>query len=175
MVPIIDLVIIIFLSGFVFYGFFFGLIRTVGSIISLALGIWAASHYYAFVFAFLKTWFLGYDTFGRAFAYIVIFIIVNRLAMIGFSVLNSTYNLISIIPFLKTFNRLLGAIFGFLEGSFLMAVLVYFAVSYASLPLVGGWLAELLVKSRLAIYFFKLSSFLSPFLPAIIIKIKSVI
>lgn len=174
MVPVIDLFLILFLFGFIFYGFFFGLIRTVGSLLAMVLALWIAGYFYQFLFLLIKSWFLGYDSFGKSLAYIILFTIANRLIMLGFRLLETTYNLISIIPFLKTINRLGGAIFGFLEGSIVLSVALYFVASHADLPLIGGYIMDLFALSKMAVYFIKFAAYLSPFLPVIMDKLASI-
>jgi len=117
------------MSGFVFYGLFFGLIRAVGSLAGVIAGAWLASIFYIDAFELAENLFFGHDALGKIVTFIVLFTIINRLICFGFSLLDKTYNIISIIPFLKTINRLGGAVFGFLEGGVVAGLALYIAAN----------------------------------------------
>ena len=50
----LDLALTIILAGFVFYGLFFGLIKTVGSLAGVVIGAWGASRLYLWLLAFAR-------------------------------------------------------------------------------------------------------------------------
>ncbi len=169
MLPIIDIILIIILAGFVFYGLFFGFIRAIGSIIALLVGLWAASHYYLVVFNWSSELFFGHNNFGKVVVFMLMFSLIDRLAALGFAMLDRTFKIISIIPFLKSINRLAGAVFGLLLGVVVLSVVIYFLSSY---PLIGGWLNKLVSGSKVVPYFGKAINIIKPFLPQILDKIK---
>lgn len=169
MISIIDLILIIILFGFVFYGFFFGLVRTIGSLAGIAIGFWAASHFYLKVFSWINELFFGYDSTGKVIIFLLLFIVVNRLIVLLFSLLNRAFDIISIIPFLKSINRLLGAALGLAVGAAVLGIIVSFAVG---LPFLGGWLVKLLVGSKLLPYLFKFVKLFGFLIPAASNKIK---
>lgn len=169
MISIIDLILIIILFGFIFYGFFFGFVRTIGSLAGIAIGFWAASHFYLKVFLWVKELFFGYDSTGKVIIFLLLFTIVNRLVVLLFSLLNRAFGVISIIPFLKSINRLLGAALGLIVGAAILGIIISFAVG---LPLLGGWLAKLLAGSKLLPYLFKFVKLFGFLIPAATDKIK---
>ncbi|MCX6784490.1 MAG: CvpA family protein [Candidatus Komeilibacteria bacterium] len=121
---LLDLLILIFLGVFVFKGLKLGLIEAVGGIVGIILGIILANHYYPGV----AEWLGGFVKSGLVAgvgAYILVFIVINRLVALAFLVLNKVFDLVAIIPFLKSFNHLLGAIFGFIEGVLILGIAVY--------------------------------------------------
>jgi len=168
MVPIIDIVLIIIIAGFTFYGLFFGFIRTIGSLFGLLAGLWAASHFYIFAFDLGQKIFFGYDGIGKIITFILLFTIVNRLVVMGFALLDNVFDIISIIPFLKSINRLAGGIFGFLIGAIILSAVIYFVTGY---PIIGGWLAKTLSISKVIPYLEKITFLVKPFLPKILDKI----
>jgi uncharacterized membrane protein required for colicin V production len=168
MVPIIDIILIVFLAGFVFYGLFFGFIRTLGALVGILAGLWVASHFYGQAFEWIGKIFFGYESAGKIVVFLLLFTIVNRLVALGFSLLNSAFNIIAIIPFLKSINRLAGAIFGFLLGTIILSAVIYFVTGY---PIIGGWFNKILDVSKVAPYLGKVIIIIKPFLPEILDKI----
>ena len=169
MVSIIDLIFIIILFGFGFYGFFFGLIRTIGSLSGIIVGAWAAGHYYLIVFGWIKNLFLGYDAFGKIAVFLLFFAIINRLVVLLFSLINNAFGIVSIIPFLKSINRFLGAIFGLILGALILAVVLQ---TIGNVPFLGGWIGKFLVASKIIPFIFKVSFFATPLVSGIFDKAK---
>jgi len=169
MVPIIDIFLILFLAGFVFYGFFFGLIRTIGSLAGFVAGAWLASHYYLGAYQYIQKFFLGYDSFGKIFTFFVIFLVASKLVSFAFAILDRTFNLISIIPFLSSINKLGGALFGLALGVFALGLIVHFAYG---LPLLGGLFGRWLEFSKIMPYIIGFNKLIAPLLPVLIEKAR---
>ncbi len=169
---IFDTILLVILAGFVFYGLFFGLIRTLGSLVGVVVGAWLASHYYLTIFDWTQDLFFGHDNLGKVIIFIVLFIVVNRLTGFGFALLEKTFNIISIIPFLKTINRLAGAVFGFLEGALVLGLILYVASRYT---FIGHWFGKWLVNSEIAPFLLKFVNILLPLLPEVLKKLQSLI
>lgn len=169
---IFDVVLLIILAGFVFYGLFFGLIRTLGSLVGIVAGAWLASRYYLAVFDWAENLFFGYGNLGKVVCFILLFVIINRLIGFGFSLLNKAFNIIAIIPFLKTINRLAGAILGFIEGGLVLGLILYVAAKYSFIgSLFGDWLSG----SQVAPFLLKFVNVLLPLLPEVLKKLQSLI
>jgi len=170
--PIIDIVFIIILSGFVFYGLFFGLIRAIGVLLGIFVGAWVASHFYLLLFSYVQKMFYGWDNTGKVLVFLFIFSLVQKLVMILVSLLDKLFSFISIIPFLKTINKLAGALLGFLEGSLVIGLLIFVTARYS---FVDHWLGHWLVASKLAPFFLKTAKVVMPLLPEFLKQIKSII
>ena len=162
--PIFDIVLLIILLGFIFYGLFFGLIRTLGSLLGVVVGLWLTFVFYLQVFEWVKNLFFSHDLAGKIVVFIFLFTIINRLIGFIFAVLDRTFDLLSIIPFLKTINRLAGAALGFFEGGLVLGmVLLYVAqTSY------GAWLAS----SQVAPFLIKFTKAIVPLVPQLLDKLK---
>lgn len=158
--PIIDLVLLFIWAGFVFYGLFFGLIRTLGSLLAVVAGAWAASLFYLNLFNVIQSWFFGLDNLGKIVCFIIVFTLANRIIGLVFSILDKAFNIFSIIPFLKTINRIGGAILGFFEGALVLGILVYLGVEYLSL---NSWLPWGIKQSVVVPPLIDLIQFLVPF------------
>ena len=167
---LIDVILIVVLAGFVFYGLFFGFIRTLGVFIGLIAAAFLASRLYLPVAYWLESFFFGYNNLGKILIFVVLFILINRLTGFLFYLLNKTFNLISIIPFLKTFNRLGGAVLGFLTGALSIGLFIYVISRYSLIEtLFGNWFAQ----SEFAPFFLKFANVLLPLLPEALKRLKS--
>ena len=169
---IFDIVLLIILAGFVFYGLFFGLIRTLGSLIGVVLGAWLASRFYIPVFEWAQDLFFGYDNLGKVLTFIILFTVINRLVGLIFAILDKTFNIISIIPFLKTINRIAGAVLGFIEGGLVLGLILYVAAKYSFLE---SWFGGMLTNSDIAPFLLKFVNILLPILPEMLKKLQGLI
>jgi len=167
-----DVVLLIILAGFVFYGLFFGLIRAVGSILGLIIGVWLASIFYLQAFGFIQKFFIGKEDLGRIITFVILFIIINRVVGFIFILLDKTFDFISIIPFLKSINRLAGAIFGLLTGSLLLGFIFYTVQDY---PFIGSWLSNSFSKSKVVPYMIKAVEVAKPIFPGIFSALKNLL
>jgi len=169
---VFDVALLVILAGFVFYGLFFGLIRTLGSLAGVIVGAWLASRFYLEVFAWVKDLSFGFNNLGKVVVFIILFALINRLVCFAFMILDKTFNIISIIPFLKSINRLAGAILGLLMGGLVLGLILYIAARYTVFnSFFGDWLVNSEVASRLV----KFATVLTPLLPEVLKKLQSLI
>jgi uncharacterized membrane protein required for colicin V production len=169
---IFDIVLVLFLAGFVFYGLFFGLIRTIGSLLGLIIGVWAAAMFYQDVYGWVRDLAFGFDVLGKTIIFLIIFTLVNRLVVLIVAIINRTFDIISIIPFLKTINRLTGAIFGLIEGAFLLGFLYYFVQSFAIL---NNFVMGFAKGSVIMPYLARFVEVLSPIMPQLLDQLKNLV
>lgn len=170
--PLIDVILVIVLSGFVFYGLFFGLIRTLGAFLGVFVGALLASRLYAPVADWVNPFFFSYNNLGRVLVFLILFSLLNRLTGFLFYLLDRAFNIISIIPFLKTINRLGGAMLGFLTGSLSIGLILYVAGKYSFLD---HWFGQWLSQSDYSRFFVNFADVLLPLLPEMLKKIQSLI
>jgi membrane protein required for colicin V production len=169
---IFDVVLLIILAGFVFYGFFFGLIRTVGMLAGLLVGSWIASRFYLDVFSWFSKWWPGNPNIGKIVSFIVCFTIISHLVGWAFILFEQAFKVVTIVPFVKTINRLLGALFGFVEGALALGLILYVSARYVP---EGLAIAKWLDSSVIAAFLISFSKILAPMLPEIYKKIKTII
>jgi uncharacterized membrane protein required for colicin V production len=172
MLPIIDIALLLGLAGFVFYGLFFGLIRSVGSLAGLLAGAYGASRLYLIVFNWVAGFHWGHEGLIKIICFIVCFTVISRLVSLIFVILDKFYSILTIIPFLKTINRLAGALLGFVQGSFVLGLFVYVIARYTP---AGSPPAEWLASSQLAPFFLNFGNALVPLLPELLQKLQSII
>ncbi|GEM_PF-189586 len=156
-----DLMLLIILLLFASAGFRFGLIHAVGSLVGIAVGLVVAGRMYEVVALKIVPYIGGSEALARFFAYLVIFILVNRLVGVAFWILERTYNILAIVPGLKLINRGLGALLGFIEGILVLGVIFHLI---GRVPVLGTAMAPI-ARSQLAQWILSVSSLLLPLLP----------
>jgi len=165
-----DIVVIVILAGFAWYGFFFGFIQVLGNLASLIVGAYLASRFYIPIFNWLDRFIPGSPTTGKIIVFIICFGIISRLVNWAFILLEQAFNVISIIPFLKTANRIVGLVFGLAEGIFLLGVIAYlFDRHLSSISFLSRWLET----SSLAPKLIAISKIIAPFIPKLISRLQS--
>ena len=167
---ILDLILVFLVFLAIAFGFITGLIQAVGGFIGLVLGAWAAGRFYEVVGVWLTPIFLGNSITARIVAFILIFTIVNRLVGLLFWIVGKIFNLVSIIPFTKSLNRILGALLGFLEGTLFLGVILYF-VSQLS---ISEWWIQVINGSSVAGLMMAVAGILTPLLPEVINKVNPI-
>jgi membrane protein required for colicin V production len=172
MIPLIDVILLIILAGFVFYGLFFGLIRTFGAFAGVIVGAYLASRFYLPAFDWVNELFFRFPNLGKVLMFIILFTLINRAVGFGFYLLDKAFNIISIIPFLKTINRLGGAVLGFVTGALILGLILYVASRYA---FIDNWFGQWLVGSKIVPFLTRFSDLLLPLLPEMLKKLKSLI
>lgn len=168
---ITDVILILIIAGFAFTGFWFGLIHMVGSFVSIVVAALVSGKYFEFAadkFSFL---FGGRENLGRIITFILLFLIVTRLVGFVFWLINKAFNIIAVLPFLKTANRIGGAILGLLEGIILTSLTLFLLARY---PL-GDTITNALSTSRVVEYLLDVANKVAPLLPDVVQKAQSVI
>lgn len=168
---IFDLILILILFLFIAFGFALGLIETIGALVGVVLGAWVAGQYYEPFGGWLESILLGHGNTSRVIAFIVIFVLVNRLTGLVFHLVSKLFHLLSFIPFTKTINRLLGALLGLLEGTLVLGLSLYFIVRFPF----SDWFSGVITGSKVAVWLMEMGNFLAPLLPEIIRQAKSLI
>ena len=109
---------------------------------------------------------------GKVIAFLIVFGIVSRLVSWLFALLDKALRLLSIIPFLKTINRLTGAALGLFLGGLILSLLIYFGSRY---PWSQPWLTATLKTSEVAPWLLRLNDLVIPLLPKVLQQLKSII
>ena len=162
-----DLILLLILFGFVWFGFWNGLFHALGGLVSVVVGVFIASRWYE-VLALKFLPFLG-DNFNisKILAFIAVFIVARFIVFLIFRTVNKFFEL----PILKIFNKLGGAAFGLIEGALIIGLLLYFSTKF---PLGSGWL-EMLENSNFAPTLIGFGKILLPLIPEAVKQIKALI
>lgn len=168
---IFDIILLIILLGFIWFGFWFGLIYSIGSLLGIIIGIYIAGAWYNQLAYWTLFIFQNNLNLARIVCFIIIFIIVNRLVGFSFYLINKIFKVISLLPFLKTINRLGGAIIGFFEGTLVLGLILYLVTLY---PFWAN-LNQAISGSRIAHYLIVMARILSPLLPKLLKRLKDIV
>lgn len=159
-----DLLLLASIAGYVWGGFWTGLIQSVGGLVGLFVGQIVASRWYEHFGNLLSPVFKDNHLVANIFAFILLFLLVSRLVGLLFWLVNKVFNFIAIIPGLKMVNRLGGAVFGLLEGALFIGITLQFL---AHLPISTPF-AGTIANSAMAKYFLDITAWLVPLFPAFI-------
>lgn len=167
-----DIGLLVVLAGFIFNGLSKGMIRLLGQIVGLIIGAYVASHFYLTFYKWgesMVNW--GANT-EKFLAFTIVFVLVTSVVGIAFAMIEKIFDLISIIPFTKTINKLLGGALGLLEGCLTLGLLLYVASRYAW---IGGLVGTNLSNSHVAPILVKVANIIVPVLPDALRALQSII
>lgn len=163
---IIDIILLIIILGFFIRGWQKGLVRTLAGFIGLLLGVIIASHYHLqladwlMTISFLET----KASLAKIISFAAIFFIVNGIIAFGAFTVDKTFAILSFIPFLKTINRLAGAVLNLVAGIILIGLVMILLVEFPILGFIRPYLAE----SQIAPFLILIVKLLSPLWPEFI-------
>ena len=166
-----DLILVLIVFFFILAGLWFGLIHSLGALVGIIFGVLVAGKYF-------NTWaeatqgiFFGNINLARVVMFFLIMILVNRLIGLVFWVIEKIFKIVAIIPFMKTFNRLLGGGLGFLEGIIVVGGALYIAARYP----IGESFGGVLSSSAVGLWLIKAFGLFAPLLPEILRNLKTII
>ncbi len=166
----VDITLLILLGGFVLAGFWFGIIHMIGVLIGVVIGAFVSGQYYEGLGRWIGSYFGGTNNFIKVIAFLLLYVVTARLAGFLFWFFEKIFNFVAIIPFLKTFNRLLGAILGFVEGTLVLGLVVYVIEKFPF----GVQFTPLLQQSEIAKAVMLVGEILVPLLPVALRAVQSV-
>lgn len=121
-----DLVLLCVIGGFALFGLWFGFVATLGSLVGTVFGVYLASRWYVVP----ATWLInatGWNlNFCSVLTFIILYLIINRLIGFIFYIIDKSFSIITHLPFINSLNRLLGGVFGLLEGVVALGITFYF-------------------------------------------------
>lgn len=161
MLSIADVLLVIIIFGFAFAGFFFGLIHTLGSLVGTVAGFILASKFAPTLSGWLSIIF-GESGAVSIISFIIVFLVASRLVGFAFWLVQKVFDVVSMVPFLKSINRLLGAVLGFAEGIIVTGAVLYYASS-----IIPEWILSLGGTSAISGYLISVFTAILLFLPFI--------
>jgi membrane protein required for colicin V production len=168
----IDVIILIFLGIFVIYGFFSGLIRMVLNLLSSVLAIIFAIKYYQIFYEFFPFVGFGSDSVGNFVSFVLVLSLSLYLISAGFKLLAKVLKVISAIPIISFVNRLGGAVFGLVQGLFILGAIFFFLSSYSFLNTFFDYIVS---NSEISPFLITMVSWIEPFVPEAIDAFRSII
>ncbi|MEK7570595.1 MAG: CvpA family protein [Patescibacteria group bacterium] len=165
-----DIILLVLLFGFLWAGFWFGLIQTLGGIVGVIAGAIIAGRTYTTVGGWIGG---ANDRLGLAnwLAFTFIFVAVNRAVAIASGTVGKILNVTKVVPGVASANRLGGALVGLLEGALILGLLVNLAQRLAVSP----GLTQNLENSKVADILGAIGSSLMPLLPDAIKGVQNII
>ncbi len=168
---LLDVILIVILGGFVFYGFKNGLIQMLGSLVGLVLGVFLASRWYEPFSSWLASSFHWNILIARLVGFGLLLTLLNRAIGIAFWMVYKIFNILKIIPGVGAINHLGGAIVGFVEGLLTIGITLYLATKFNVSP---AW-TNTLKGSALLPFFTGVAQLVVPLLPGALKSAQSVL
>ncbi|MFA6131659.1 MAG: CvpA family protein [Patescibacteria group bacterium] len=135
---LVDIILLVLVGAFAFYGLWFGFIRILGNGVGLIVGAIVASQYTGLAIDYLGFLFANNTTVAGIVLFILILIVTQRLVGFVFWIVDRLFGFLRWLPFVGFVNKLLGGILGLIEGLVLVGAAVYFAQLMFP-TLIGGW------------------------------------
>ncbi len=166
-----DIALLVIISGFALFGLWFGLVQTLGSLVGTIFGVYLASRYYEP----LANWVIHFTGWSQNYVKVIIFIVsfmlIARLVGFVFWLMEKFLSIFTKMPFIHGLDRILGLVFGLLEGSIIVGVSLYFIARFPiSLSFMAG-----MEHSRVAPYLVQIASILIPLFPEALRLLKSTV
>jgi len=170
---IIDIILLILLLGFFIRGWQSGLIRMLAGLIGIVAGIVVAGHFYPVVAEwFIKMPFLvDKQNLTNVLSMVIIFLAVNGIIGMGAYLVDRTFHIFSFIPFLKTINKISGALLGLIGGAFIFGWLITMLDKFPFADFINNYL----INSEVVPYLLIVSNFIMPLWPTALEQIKGIL
>jgi len=148
---IVNILLVIAILGFIGAGYKDGFVHTAGRLVGAVIGFVLARSFSIAAGSFLAVLLpSGWARFG---AFVLIFVIVTELVGFVFKLADGAFKILSIIPFLKTINNILGAIIGVVEGIVLVGGSIWVLLNFDLIPSLTKTLeASALAKAILTVF-----------------------
>ncbi len=169
--PLFDIILLVVLIGFALFGLWFGLVHTIGSLIGTAFGVYLASRYYEP----LANWIINFTSWDQNYVKVIIFvltfILIARLVGFVFWIMEKVLLIFTRLPFIHGLDKLLGMVFGVVEGAVVIGVSLFFISRFPiSLTFMDG-----LAHSQLAPPLVRLAGILIPLFPEALRMLRSTV
>ncbi len=161
---LLDYILLGLIIFFTFWGLRKGFLQALGALFGIVIATVLAGRFYLILGERL-----GDTNLSSFLAFLIIFSLVLKLVGLMFWIFGKLFKLISIVPFLQTFDRLLGAILGMSGGILILSILVLFLSKYPF----NAWLLGSMRESIVTLVLIKISYIFVPLMPETINKIKS--
>lgn len=145
-------------------GFKKGFIESLGSVLGIVAAALIASRFYP----------LLADRFGgsnmwNVIAFVIIFGLAVKIVGLAFWIIGKIFRIVTVLPFVSSMDRLLGLVLGTVEGIFVLAVILNFALKYP----INEWVVWQMSHSVVARTLLTIGSVFVPLFPDAVKKIKS--
>ena len=132
----LDIIIIACLVFSAAVGFFFGLIKTVGSIFSVIISIIAAGLFYKILAIKFLPYLFDSENFAKIAAFIVIYVVCAFVLNLAIKLVDKIFKL----PILRGLNRIGGLLVGLVEGLLLISLMLYLIDKFSWLEAISKFI-----------------------------------
>ena len=164
-----DIILALILVFFFTLGFVYGFIHALGLIAGVVVGLWAANEYFEVVAAWASSTIPFIGTFSwfsesvvQVISFVVVGVIVFKLVALAFEGIDKLLRMLYVIPFMKSINRLLGAIIGLGEAMLMLSLFFHFIQKVDFLREISMRYTE---GSVIAGYLLRVGETIAPILP----------
>ncbi len=137
---IVDILLCFILLGLIGGGAKDGFIHTLGRIIGAIIGFVAARAWSLSLVKYLGIFMPA--GWAHLISFLIIFIAITRVCGWLLKLADNAFGLLTFLPFLKSINRLLGAILGFIEGFIVLGGASYIILTLKLEPHLVDWLTS---------------------------------
>jgi uncharacterized membrane protein required for colicin V production len=127
-----------------------GFVSTLGRFLGAILGFLAARAWSIWLATILG--FFMPAGWARLIAFILIFILITRLFGFVFKFVDGVFQILKLLPFLKSIDKFLGAFLGFIEGLILLGGAIYLVLTFKLSPTLITWATS----SSVAVWIYKI-------------------
>lgn len=145
---LVDLILGIFLLGFVVNGYRRGFILTIGQLVGIVVGFILARLWSPFVLSRVTMLVPQYPALAYLVSFMGVFLVMDRAVAFLFHLVHLVFKVLTIIPFLETINRFAGAFLGFFTGIVFIGGATYLLFLFRIDPRWMVWAAQ----SRIALW-----------------------
>jgi uncharacterized membrane protein required for colicin V production len=170
--PIFDLILIIFLGGFIFYGFYIGLVRMILNLGSSIISIIISVNIYLKIYEIIPFIGFGSESLGKTISFILVLIILNYALSFVFKFIAKILKIITSLPVISFVNRFMGGILGLIQGLFVLGVIIFVMSRYA---ITNDFLNNLVANSDVAPIFVGSINWITPLVPEALRLLESAI
>lgn len=167
---ILDITLLIFAGAFALFGFWFGTIHAIGSLVGMVLATFVASRIQAPITAWISS-ITGQEFTVKLVVFFLIYFIISKLVGFLFSLIEKPLKIVTHLPFIHSIDRLIGMLIGSIEGVLIIGVTLYILTRAEVPPAVAMQMSE----SSLLPWFLGVSFILLPLIPESIKKVQSFI
>jgi uncharacterized membrane protein required for colicin V production len=147
---LIDLILIFLLLGYVGMGLKDGFVSTLGRFLGAILGFLAARAWSIWLVGFFGIFMPA--GWARLIAFVLIFVIITRLFGMIFKFVDGVFQLLKLLPFLKSIDKFLGMFLGLVEGVILLGGMIYLILTFKLSPTLITWATT----STVAVWIYKI-------------------
>jgi len=161
---ILDYILLVLVLLLGLWGLRKGFLQSLGSIFGLIIAVVVASRFYPII----ANWFGGSNV-SNIIAFIVITSLTVKVVSLLFWVFGKIFRIVTVLPIISQFDRLLGLILGLVQGVLATAAVLTFLIKFPF----NLWIVEQMSSSLITRVLLDIGNVFIPLFPEAIKKLKS--